>query len=384
LKYGPVRLSIAVSCDPEDLAAPGVRGLSPYQPGKPESELRRELGLDFIVKLASNENPLGPSPLARQAAAQTLAAVARYPDGNGFVLKQALAEHFRLDPAMVTLGNGSNDVLDLLARAFVTPANEVVFSRHAFAVYALAAQAIGATARVAPPNPPLSEQPYGHDLGAMASLVGPKTRLVFLANPNNPTGTWLSPAALESFVAQLPDHVIVVIDEAYAEYAYSVEESSAISWLRRYPNLVVTRTFSKAYGLAGLRVGVALSHPGIAELLNRVRQPFNVNLLGQTAAVAALQDGAHLERSVSLNDREMKRLQAEFETLGLETIPSAGNFLCVDFHREATPVYEAMLSRGVIVRPIGGYAMPNHLRITVGTPDENARLIEVLTEVLRT
>ncbi len=273
------------------LAAPGVRTLQPYQPGKPESELRREYGLSDIVKLASNENPLGPSPKALIAVRAALSGLARYPDGNGFELKTALSAKLGLSTAMLTLGNGSNDVLELVARAFLTPAHEAVFSEHAFAVYPIVTQAIGATARVAKANPPDHPMPHGHNPAALLALINDQTRVLFIANPNNPTGTWLKTAELETLLAAVPEQVIVVVDEAYVEYVEAEADCpNALHGLDRFPNLIVTRTFSKAYGLAGLRVGYAVSHPQIADLLNRVRQPFNVNSLALVAATAALDD----------------------------------------------------------------------------------------------
>ncbi|KPK40861.1 MAG: aspartate aminotransferase [Gammaproteobacteria bacterium SG8_47] len=364
-----------------NLAAPGVAALQPYQPGKPVEELERELGIRGAVKLASNENPLGPSPQVLDALPQLLADLGRYPDGNGFALKKVLAARHSVDPSQLTLGNGSNDILELIARAFVTPANEVIFSQHAFAVYPIVTQAVGARAVVTPATN------WGHDLDAMARAVNDRTRVVFVANPNNPTGTWLGADSLARFIESLPPHVLVVVDEAYYEYASRWPTAQddgypdTTQWLARYPNLIVTRTFSKAYALAGLRVGYAVSNTAVADLLNRVRQPFNVNSLGLAAAVIALQDEAHLERALSVNRDGMKQLIAVFTELGLEYIASAGNFIAVDVGRDAGPVYDALLRRGVIVRPVANYGMPRHLRITVGTDAENARFIEALREV---
>jgi histidinol-phosphate aminotransferase len=365
-----------------DLAAPGIRGLKPYQPGKPIAELAREYGVADIVKLASNENPLGPSPTALAAIA-AVSDPARYPDANGFELKQALAARHGIAPAGITLGNGSNDVLVLLAESFLEPGREAVYSRHAFAVYALAVQATGATHRIADALPADHAQPYGHDLDAMAALVGPATRLVFIANPNNPTGTWLDSGALERFIAGLPEHVVVVVDEAYFEYVAQPGYPDASRWLNRYPNLVVTRTFSKAYGLAGLRIGYGLSHPELAGILNRVRQPFNTSSVAQAAALAALRDEEHLASGVALNAAELERVEAGCRRLGLGVIPSVGNFLLVDMRRPAQPVYEALLREGVIVRPVDNYGLPMHLRISIGLPAENDRLLAALDKVGR-
>ncbi len=373
-----------MTCDFLSLATPGVRTLQPYQPGKPESELRREYGLSDIVKLASNENPLGPSPRALTAIRDALSGLARYPDGNGFELKTALSAKLGISMAMLTLGNGSNDVLEMAARAFLTPEDEAVFSEHAFAVYPIVTQAIGATARVAKGNPPNHPMPYGHDPAAMLALINDRTRLVFVANPNNPTGTWLKTAELEAFLAAAPEQVIVVVDEAYGEYVEAEADCpKALRWLDRFPNLIVTRTFSKVYGLAGLRVGYAVSHPQIADLLNRVREPFNVNSLALVAAAAALDDVEHLKRSKALNRAGMKQLQDACRRLGLNWLPSVGNFLCVDMGRPGREIFLELLKRGVIVRPVDNYGLPRFLRISIGAEAENARLIEALGEVLK-
>ena len=358
------------------LATPGVRGLQPYQPGKPLSELEREYGIRDAVKLASNENPLGPSPKVLAAARDALADMARYPDGNGFDLRQALARRHGLSNANITLGNGSNDVLELVARGFLGPALAAVYSEHAFAVYPIVTQAIGAQHRVAP------ARDYGHDLAAMAARVDERTRVLFIANPHNPTGTWLRAAELEAFLRELPPRIIVVLDEAYAEYVEAADYPDTTAWIERFPNLVVTRTFSKAFGLAGLRVGYAVSDPQVADVLNRVRQPFNVNLAAQAAALAALDDRDYLERSVRANREGMVQMKAGLDELGIGYIPSAGNFLAVDLGRPAAPVYEGLLREGVIVRPVANYGMPNHLRITIGAERENARCLVALAKVL--
>jgi len=365
-----------------DLAAPGVRLLQPYQPGKPVAELEREFGIRNAVKLASNENPLGPSPRAVAAAQTVLQDITRYPAGSGYLLAQRLAEHHGIERDCITLGNGSNDVLDLVARVFLTPAHAAVYSQYAFAVYPIAVQAVGAQARVAPAHDGSRGPAYGHDLEAMARLVDADTRLVFIANPNNPTGTWLAAAELEGFIAALPAHVLVVVDEAYFEYVAHADYPDTSRWLQRFPNLIVTRTFSKAYGLAGLRVGYALSHPGVAALLNRVRQPFNVNLAAQAAALAALDDHEHLDRSIRSNHEGMFQLLTGVRQLGLGCIESAGNFLAVDTGRSGIEVYNALLQEGVIVRPMANYGMPNHLRVTIGSTAENERFLAALQKVL--
>jgi len=363
------------------LAAPAVQALQPYLPGKPVAELEREYGISNIIKLASNENPFGPSPLAIAAASAVLGDLSRYPEGNAWLLAEELAGKHQLERDCITLGNGSNDVLDLIARVFLTADHEAVFSQYAFAVYPIVVQAVGAKARIAVAHDDNKGPAYGHDLEAMNDLVGPDTRLVFIANPNNPTGTWLESDALEAFVANLPAHVIVVVDEAYFEYVDKASYPDSSSWLSRFPNLIVTRTFSKAYGLAGLRVGYALSHPHIADLLNRVRQPFNVNMVAQVAAVAALGDDEHLQQSIRRNREGMEQLVSGFRRLGLPYIESAGNFVAVETGL-GMERYEALLQKGIIVRPVANYAMPDHLRVTVGRADENARLLAALEQVL--
>lgn len=358
------------------LAAAGVQRLIPYKAGKPIEELERELGLTQIIKLASNENPLGPGKKALEAIAMALPDLALYPDGSGFLLKQALAEKYALDESQITLGNGSNEILELVARAFLTPEHEAVFSQHAFAVYPIVTQAVGATAVVVP------ALNYGHDLDAMLLAVTEKTRLVFIANPNNPTGTLLSQTSLARFIKALPNTCVCVLDEAYFEFVNGVETVNSITWLSDHPNLLITRTFSKAYGLAGLRIGYGLSSPQMADILNRVRQPFNNNSLALVAALAALSDDEHLQQTIAVNTQGMQQLVAGFKALSLEWLPSAGNFVLVDLKQAGLPIYEALLRKGVIVRPVGVYELPNHLRISIGTATENQLFLEALTEIL--
>jgi histidinol-phosphate aminotransferase len=365
-----------MSCDPLALAVPGVRALEPYQPGKPIEELEREFGIADVIKLASNENPLGPSPRARAAIEAALAGIARYPDGGGSGLRRALAAKFGLAPEQVTLGNGSNDVLECAARAFAGPGDEVLFSQHAFAVYPIVTQAVGARAVAT------SARDWGHDLDAMRRALSARTKLVFIANPNNPTGRYLNGAELKNFLAAVPTRTIVVVDEAYFEYVEAPDYPDASAWLAEHPNLIVTRTFSKAHGLAGLRVGYGLASPGVSELLNRVRQPFNVNSLAQQAALAALDDEAHVARARALNRDGLRRLADGFRALGLPWIASVGNFVCVEVG-DAAAVYQRLLRAGVIVRPVANYGMPRHLRVTVGLPDENERFLEALGRILR-
>jgi histidinol-phosphate aminotransferase len=367
---------------PGQLAAAAVQKIAPYVPGKPIEELEREYGVANIVKLASNENPLGAGPLAVAAIANAASDVGLYPDGNGFELKQALSRRHGCPFNCITLGNGSNDVLSLLAEAFLTPDTEAVYSQYSFAVYPIIVQATGATARVAPALPNSATMALGHDLDAMAKLVNAHTRLVFVANPNNPTGTWVETGPLKQFIAALPSSTLVIVDEAYIEYATDPTFPNASLWLTEFPNLVVTRTFSKAYGLAGVRVGYALSHPDVADMLNRVRQPFNVSSLGLAAACAALSDANHLAKSVAMNRDGLKQLVAGFDRLKLRHYPSAGNFVLIDCGKPAAPIYEALLRAAIIVRPVANYGLPNHLRITIGTREQNERLLAALHKIV--
>ncbi len=362
--------------DVNALALAGVRGLKPYEPGKPIDELEREYGVSNAVKLASNENPLGPGKAALAAIAKAATDLGRYPDGNGFALKRKLAEKHGVDAKQITLGNGSNDVLEFVTRAFVSPSHEVLFSQHSFAVYPIVTQAVGAQAVVTP------AKNWGYNLDAMANAITEKTRLIFVANPNNPTGTWLASTELKQFIAGLPDHIVCVVDEAYAEYVEFDDYPDTTTWLTEFDNLLVTRTFSKIHGLAGLRIGYGVSSAGIADMLNRVRQPFNVNSLAMVAAEAALEDNDHIVKSRQLNRTGMAQLLNGFEKLGLDTIPSAGNFISVDVRCNGTDIYEQLLRRGVIVRPVGNYEMPSHLRVTIGTQEENKKFIETLSKVL--
>ncbi len=363
------------------LATAGVQGLKPYQPGKPIDELEREYGVSNALKLASNENPLGPSPLAVAAAQRVVQEVWLYPDGNGFKLKEKIATRCNVSMDQITLGNGSSDPLDFAVRVFVSSGSEVLFSAHSFAIYPILTQAAGGRGIAVP------AREWGCDLDAMRAAVTEKTALIFIANPNNPTGTWLDGVSLEGFIRELPSRVMVVVDEAYFEYASHPGVGAdgypdTMAWVERYPNLIVTRTFSKCYGLAGLRVGYSVSHPQVAELMNRVRPPFNVNSIALAAAEAALDDDAHRRRSVEMNAEGLQQLMRGFERLGLEYIPSVGNFICVDVGREAAPVYEALLHEGVIVRPVANYGMPHHLRITIGTSEHNDIMLNALQKVV--
>jgi len=360
---------------PGDLALDWVRTLAPYVPGKPIEELERELGITNIIKLASNENPFGPSPLAIEAMQRVLAETWLYPDGSGHVLKHKLAKKLGIDVNQITLGNGSNDALVLLAEAFLAPGFEAVYSQYGFAVYPIAIQATGAKGVCVPALPADSAMPLGHDLKAMARAINERTRIVFVANPNNPTGTWVDARELEAFIAAVPRHVVVALDEAYFEYTGDLPLQNGIEWLARYPNLVVFRTFSKAYGLAGVRVGYAVSHPSIADMLNRVRQAFNVSAVGLAGAAAALDDPAHVSAAVKVAIAERSRLSARLTKAGTRVVPSAGNFLLLHAGADARARYEALLRKGVIVRPVGNYQLPEHLRVTLGTVEQNDRFL---------
>lgn len=358
-----------------------IRAIAPYQGGKPISEVAREFGLDEakIVKLASNENPLGMPESAKQAMLHAMAELARYPDSNGFDLKKAIISKYDVPANWITLGNGSNDILELSAHAFVQPGESVVFSEYSFAVYPLATQAVGGRAIVVP------AKNFGHDLQSMAKAIAPDTKLVFIANPNNPTGTFVPGVEIEAFLKQVPSHVVVVLDQAYDEYLAPELQYDAIAWVRRYPNLIVSRTMSKAYGLAGLRIGFGIAQPAIADLLNRIRQPFNVNSMAQAAAVAALNDKEFLAKSAKVNADGYKQLTQAFEEMCLEYVPSYGNFVLFkvgDDDDAGARVNLALLKQGIIVRPVGNYGMPRWLRVSIGLPEENTTFIVALKKAL--
>ncbi|RZG67367.1 histidinol-phosphate transaminase [Acinetobacter bouvetii] len=349
----------------------GIAKLKPYQPGKPISELERELGITDIVKLASNENPLGCSDKVKEAVAAELAEIGRYPDGGGFILKDQVQAQFGVAHDRITLGNGSNDLLEMFARAFVSSSDSVVYSQHAFAVYSLVTQAINAEAIEVP------AKGFAHDLDAMAAAVKANTKLIFIANPNNPTGTWFEEAEFDAFMKKVPANVIVVLDEAYVEYF--PENFNSLKFLEQYPNLIVSRTLSKCYGLAALRVGFALASAEVTDYLNRIRQPFNVNHLAMVAAVAALKDGDFIAKSREVNKTGMAQLQAGFEKLGLSYVPSRANFILVDIQADPAQTFNGLLKQGVIVRPVG---IANHLRVSIGTEAENAKFLAALAKVL--
>ncbi|HBH36215.1 MAG TPA: histidinol-phosphate transaminase [Gammaproteobacteria bacterium] len=361
----------------------GIADLHPYIPGKPVVELERELGLVDTIKLASNENPLGPSPLAWAAIQKVAGDVHLYPDDSGFHLRHKLAERYAVAVEAITLGAGSSDVIDMVARVFLEPGVNAVYSEHSFAMYQIYTQACGAAAKVAAPLPvDHPHMPYGHDLDAMAALIDNDTRVVFIANPNNPTGTWLTKSELAAFLESVPSDVVVVLDEAYTEYVTEAEFPNGIKWLADYPNLIVTRTFSKMYGLAGLRIGYGISSPELASVIQRVRHPFNANLIVLAAAEAVLDDDAYVRQGREVNQQGMLQLTSAFDAMGLAYMPSVANFLAVDLNREAAAVNDGLLNRGIITRPIANYNLPNHLRISIGTELQNSRFIAALGKEL--
>jgi len=367
----------SLAASPLDDSPAYVKAIAPYRPGKPISEVAREYGLDAdrIIKLASNENPLGMPSSARAAIQAALDDLGRYPDSNCFDLKAAISTRHDVPVEWITLGNGSNDLLELAARSFCATGQSIVYSQYSFTVYALSTQAIGARAIEVP------AVRHGHDLDAMASAIADDTRAVFIANPNNPTGTFVSAQQLRAFLDKVPPRVAVVLDEAYTEYLGPEQRYDSMPWVREYPNLVVSRTLSKAYGLAGLRVGFMVAPAPLTDLMNRIRQPFNVNTLAQAAAIAALGDHDFLERSYRLNREGLAQLEDGFTALGLEFVPSSGNFVLVRVGR-ADIVNELLLRAGVIVRPVGNYDLPEWLRVTVGLPQENAAFLAALPAAL--
>jgi histidinol-phosphate aminotransferase len=370
---------------PGALAVPAVRALSPYVPGKPIAELERELGVRDIIKLASNENPYGASPVALAAMRDALDQVWLYPDGSCHLLKRQLAAHVGVDAAQISVGNGSNDLLMLLCEAFLTPSHSAICSQYGFAIYPLVIRATGARLIEVPALAPSDPMPFGHDLAAMAAAIRPDTRLVFIANPNNPTGTWAPAAQLERLLEAAPASTLIVLDEAYLEYGQERGVQDGLvsrDWLRAYPNLVLLRTFSKAYGLAGARVGYGISHSEVASVLDQMRPAFNVNSLAQAGATAALSDQPYMERGVRRTMAELLRCEAHCRRLGLWAAPSAANFLMVRVGPGAQQVYQRLLHAGLIVRPVAGYGLPEFLRITVGTPEDNERLFAALPGAL--
>ncbi len=364
-----------------ELATSGVQQLTPYQPGKPVEELERELGISNSIKLASNENPLGPSPMALEVISKLASSINYYPDGGGFVLSNKLAQKHQLDVSNITLGNGSNDILELVTRAFLTPQHSAVFSEHSFAVYPIVVQAVGAKANVAKAyaedHPSM---PLGHDPDALLSQIDDSTRIVFIANPNNPTGTWLMPDVLEELFNNIAQNIIIVLDLAYTEYMDENIKPPVNKWLKQFPNLLITQTFSKVYALAGLRIGYSISNAEIADVLNRVRQPFNTNMLAQGAATASLDDSVHVTKSVTMNNTGKIFLQQAFTEMDLKYLPTMGNFISVNVKQDGLALYQKLLQQGVIVRPVANYDMPEYLRITIGTQQQNERFVEALKQ----
>ena len=349
-----------------------IESLVPYVPGKPIEELERELGISRAIKLASNENPLGPSPKALAVLSEAARTLNRYPDGGAHRLRGALADRSKLTPDHVILGNGSDEVIGLLARAFLAPGDEAVMADQTFVIYKMEVTATHGVPIVVP----LKE--WRHDLPAMAEAVTSRTRLLFVCNPNNPTGTMVSASEVDTMMARLPEQVIVVFDEAYYEYAHSRDFPDTLRYVKQNRNAIVLRTFSKIYGLAGLRIGYGLTTSEITGYLNRVRPPFNVNSLAQRAALAALEDEEHVTRSRAMNQAEMATVLAGLTSLGLQPVPSQANFLYVDVGQDGRKVFEALLREGVIVRHIEG----RMLRITIGLPEENTRFLQALKKVL--
>lgn len=364
---------------------PHIAKLTPYKPGKPVEELTRELGITDVVKLASNENPHGPGAGVQKAILSAAAELSRYPDGNGYYLKQALGNKLGVNPEQITLGNGSNDVLDLAAKICLQPGDEAIAAEHSFVVYRLATASCGAH---------LVEVPavaFGADLAGFAQAVTPKTRIVFLANPNNPTGTWVGEAALVKFLDALDPNIWVVLDEAYFEYVDATPNQNksqnkypdGMALRQRYANVIVTRTFSKIHGLAALRIGYGVSSVQAADLMNRARQPFNVNAVALAAAVAALEDTNFVQASAQRNREGMQQLVAGLTEQGYSYIPSAGNFVCFDAGAKASELNQALLQIGVIVRPVAEYGLTQHLRVTVGLPSEIERFLGALRDAAK-
>jgi len=363
------------------LANVGIQSLRPYLPGKPVAELERELGISNIIKLASNENPAGPAESVMQAIRDELSELTRYPDGNAFALKQALAELHNIGTDCITIGNGSNDILELITRVFLKPGDNAMFSQHAFAVYPIATQAAGGESNIVAANSSEHAMPHGHDLDGFLKAINNNTRIIFVANPNNPTGTWISRDELYNFIKAVPANIVVVVDEAYFDYVGEAEYPDCSQWLVEFPHLLVTRTFSKAYGLAALRVGYGLASEMLTDLMNRVRQPFNVNHLAQVAALAALKNQDYINESAALNVVAYDHIVATIKALGYRWIPSVGNFICIDAGIPGSELFPALLKKGIIVRPIDNYELPQYIRVTIGTADENDRFLEALQSI---
>ncbi|MFA6698822.1 MAG: histidinol-phosphate transaminase [Thiomicrospira sp.] len=357
------------------LTQPQIQHIQPYIPGKPISDLQRELGLTHISKLASNENPLGASPKVMAAVSDALKEVARYPDGNAYMVRNAISAFLDVPMSQVAVGNGSNELLELIGRVFAGPGDEIIYSQYGFAVYPITAQIVGAKAVEVP------AKEYGHDLVAMAAAVTAKTKLIYVANPNNPTGTLFGRDEWETFMAKIPSQVIVVLDEAYLEYVERADYANGLDYLSQYPNLVLSRTFSKAYGLASLRVGYMVACEEIISYINRLRAPFNVSHLAQVAAATALQDQDFVQQSVELNRAGMQQICQALTQMGIAFIPSEGNFVCVQFGADAMGLNQRLLQQGVIVRPVANYGLTEFLRVSIGSAQENQHFIDALQRV---
>lgn len=360
------------------LAKEGVLSIRPYEPGKPIEEVSRELGIpeQDIIKLASNENPIGPSPLGIKAIRDCADQVNLYPDGDCYYLKNDLAEYLKVKPENLIMGNGSNDVLQIIADTFITPDDEVIYSRHAFVVYSLVTQVADAKAVI------VDMIDYTHDLQAMADAITDKTKVIFIANPNNPTGTMVTSEQVEQFMKRVPDDVVVVFDEAYYEYVTRSDYPQTLKYIKDGRTVITLRTFSKIYGLAGLRVGYGIARQDIVEVLNKVRQPFNVSMIAQAAARASLKDKEHVAKSIKINSEGKEFLYKELEKMGLDYVPTEANFILIHVGRSGAEVMSKMLKKGVIVRPVGGYELPNSIRVTIGTPEQNQKFISALKEVM--
>jgi histidinol-phosphate aminotransferase len=355
---------------------PFVRDLIPYVPGKPVEELEREFGIKGAIKIASNENPVGPSPLAIAAAKNTLRDIHRYPDGDAFYLKHKLAQALNVKPETLIFGNGSNDVLDVAARTFLSPGDEAVMGEFAFIVYPIVTQAVGANAVISPmPD-------YTHDLRDMYSRITARTRAVFIANPNNPTGTMVKRDELEWFLDNVDEDILVVIDEAYFEYVEDPSYPDSLTYQERGKSILTVRTFSKIYGLAGLRVGYGVAHEDMISAMHRARHPFNTSSVAQAAAFAAIDDRDHVKRSRDVNREGLGYLKEELGNLGIHYAPTYTNFILMDLGKDPIPLYNSLLREGVIVRPVGGYGLKTHLRVTIGLPEENERFVKAMKKVL--
>ena len=359
----------------KDLINSSIKSLTPYEPGKPIEDLEREYGIKNAVKLASNESPLGPSPKVLTALEEVVSGIHRYPDGNGFRLKEALSSKHSVDMSVLTLGNGSNDIIEFVARCFLSPKDNAIYSKYAFAVYPLIVKALGAE------GIEVEAKDWGHDLQSMLEAINKDTKIVFIANPNNPTGTFIKKNEMIRFLEKVPSQVIVLLDQAYFDYSNYELEDVSFSLVEDFPNLVISRTFSKAYGLAGLRVGYSVSSSNIADYLNRVRQPFNVNSLALAAAESALKDDEHLEKCLRINKDEKEKLYKYFISHGYDYIESFANFVSFDCKDKSKEVFKSLLPKGVIARSMDIYKMPHHLRVTIGLPEENSIFMESLTSL---